>query len=132
MTDSIIVKEYPKLLILTFGFQFAKMMGILQLSHVLGSPYKVYKPVFLIPLFSLLMYSIVFYLTGYRLLVSIDALILATFVWNFLSWIHYVYFCSEEICEILKIACENVRTTSPFGVIEGIEQIEKCEIFRGC
>ena len=103
LTDSIIVKEYPKLLILTFGFQFAKMMGILQLSHVLGSPYKVYKPVFLIPLLSLLMYSIVFYITGYRLLVSIDALILATFVWNFLSWIHYVYFCSEEICEILNI-----------------------------
>ena len=24
-------------------------------------------------------------------------------VWNFLSWLHYVYFCSEEICEVLNI-----------------------------
>ena len=29
LTESNIVKEYPKFLILTFGFQFAKMMGTL-------------------------------------------------------------------------------------------------------
>ena len=39
LTDSIIVKNYPKFLILTFGFQFSKMMGLLQLAHILGSPY---------------------------------------------------------------------------------------------
>ena len=50
-----------------------------------------------------LIYSIAFYFTGFNLLVSIDTLILAIFIWNFLSWIHYVYFCSEEICEILNI-----------------------------
>ena len=103
LTDSIIVKEYPKFIILTFGFQFAKMMGILQLSHVLGSPYEVYKPVFLIPLFGLLIHSIIFYLTGHNLLVTTDALIIAVFIWNVISWAHYVYFCSEEICEILNI-----------------------------
>ena len=103
LTNSIIVKDYPKFLILTFGFQFAKMMGILQLSHILSSPYKVYKPVFLIPLFSLLIHSIIFYFTGYSLLVSTDALIISTFIWNLTSWAHYVYFCSEEICEILNI-----------------------------
>ena len=59
LTDSIIVKEYPKFIILTFGFQFAKMMGILQLSHILGSPYEVYKPVFLIPSFRLLIFLII-------------------------------------------------------------------------
>ena len=103
LTDSVIVERYPKIIILTFGFQFAKMMGILQLSHILGSPYKIFTPVFLIPLFTLLIYSIVYYLTGYSLLVSIDALIIATFIWNFISWAHFVYFCSEEICEILNI-----------------------------
>ena len=103
LTDSVIVERYPKIIILTFGFQFAKMMGILQLSHILGSPYKIFTPVFLIPLFTLLIYSIIYYLTGYSLLVSIDALIIATFIWNFISWAHFVYFCSEEICEILNI-----------------------------
>ena len=103
LTDSVIAKEYPKILILAFGFQFAKILGILQLSHILGSPFKVYKPVFLIPLLALLTHSLTFYFTGYSLLVSIDALIIAAFVWNIISWMHYVYFCSDEICEILNI-----------------------------
>jgi phosphatidylglycerophosphate synthase len=103
LNDSIIVKEYPKFLILTFGFQFAKMMGILQLSHILGSPYKIYQPVFLIPLFTLIIHSFVYYFYSYSLLVSIDSLIISVFIWNFFSWAHFVYFCSDEICEILNI-----------------------------
>ena len=103
LTDSIIVRDYPKILFLIFGFQFAKMMGILQLSHILGSPYKVYTPVFLIPLLSLLIHSIIFYLTKCSLLVSIDALLIAILIWNIISWVHYVYYCSEEICELLNI-----------------------------
>ena len=101
--DSVIVREYPKILILTFGFQFAKMMGILQLSHILECPYKIYTPVFLIPLSALTFYSIIYHFTGYSLLVSIDTLIMAAFIWNVTSWAHYVYFCSDEICEILNI-----------------------------
>ena len=103
LNDSIIVKEYPKFFILTFGFQFAKMMGILQLSHILYSPYKVYQPVFLIPLLALIIHSMIYYFYGYSLLVPIDTLIISVFVWNFLSWFHFVYFCSEQICEILNI-----------------------------
>ena len=103
LNDSIIVKEYPKFLIITFGFQFAKILGILQLSHILNSPYNALRPVFLIPLFSLLIHSIIYYLFNINLLVSIDALIIATFIWNLLSWMHFVYFCSDEICEILNI-----------------------------
>ena len=103
LNDSVIVKEYPKFLILTFGFQFAKMMGILQLSHILGSPYKIYQPVFLIPLFALIIHSFVYYFYSYSLLVSIDSLIISVFIWNFFSWAHFVYFCSDEICEILNI-----------------------------
>ena len=103
LNDSKIVRDYPKIYILTFGFQFAKMMGILQLSHILGSPFKVYTPIFLIPLLTLLISSIAFYLIGHSFLVSIDTLILSTLIWNVTSWLHYVYFCSEEICEILNI-----------------------------
>ena len=103
LNDSIIAREYPKFLILTYGFQFAKILGILQLSHILNSPYNAFRPVFLIPLFSLLLHSIVYYIFNINLLVTIDALIIAAFIWNLLSWMHFVYFCSDEICEILNI-----------------------------
>ena len=103
LNDSIIAREYPKFLILTYGFQFAKILGILQLSHILSSPYNAFRPVFLIPLFSLLIHSIIYYFFNINLIVSIDALIIATFIWNLLSWMHFVYFCSDEICEILNI-----------------------------
>ena len=103
LSNSIIVKEYPKFLILTFGFMFSKMLGLLQLSHILGSPYKIYQPVFMIPLLSLLIHSLIYYLFHYSILVSIDSLIISVFIWNFLSWAHFVYFCSDQICEILNI-----------------------------
>ena len=103
LSNSVIVRDYPKLLILTYGFMFAKMMGILQLSHVLGSPYKIYQPVFLIPLLSLLIHSLIYYFYHYSLLVSIDSLIISAFIWNFLSWAHFVYFCSDQICDIINI-----------------------------
>ena len=103
LSNSIIVKNYPKILILAFGFQFSKMMGILQLSHILDSPYRVYQPVFLIPLLALLTHSLVYFFYNYSILVSIDALIISVFIWNFLSWAHFVYFCSDEICETLNI-----------------------------
>ena len=103
LSNSIIVKEYPKFLILTFGFMFSKMLGLLQLSHILGSPYKIYQPVFMIPLLSLLIHSLIYYLFHYSILVSIDSLIISVFIWNFLSWAHFIYFCSDQICEILNI-----------------------------
>ena len=97
------IKDVPRFVILTFGFQFAKMLGILQLSHILCSPYNVYKFVFLFPLLVMLIHSIIYYFYDYEILVSIDQIILITFFWNFLSWLHFVYFCSEQICDILNI-----------------------------
>ena len=54
LNDSIIVKEYPKfLIIIIYGIEFTKMMGVLQVSHILNSPLKVYTLVFLILLLSI-------------------------------------------------------------------------------
>ena len=103
LNDSIIVREYPKFLIITYGFEFAKMMGVLQVSHILSSPFKVYRHVFLVPLLSILIHSLFYYFTGITLFLSVDKIICASFVWNIISWAHFVYFCSEEICEILNI-----------------------------
>ena len=97
------ITNYPKFIILTFGFLFAKMLGMLQLAHVTNSPFDAYKIVFLIPLFALLIHIIVFNFNQYPLFGSIDNIIVFCFVWNFLSWAHFVYFCSEQICDILNI-----------------------------
>ena len=97
------ITEYPKFIILTFGFLFAKMLGKLQLAHILNSHYKVYKPVFIIPLFALIIHGIIYYFYQYEVICSIDILIIICFIWNFLSWAHFVYFCSEQICDILNI-----------------------------
>ena len=103
LNNSIIVKDYPKFLILTYGFLFAKLMGIIQVSHVTNSPFNPFRPTFLIPLFSILIHSIIFYFLRKDLIVNVDTLICAVFIWNVISWAHFVYFCSEEICEILNI-----------------------------
>ena len=103
LSEGIIIKEYPKFIILTFGFLFAKMLGKLQLAHILESPYKVYQPIFLIPLLILLLHSLIYHFHKYELICSIDKLILFCFIWNFLSWAHFVYFRSEQICNILNI-----------------------------
>ena len=60
LNDSKVVKNYPKLLIITYGFELAKIMGMLKVSHVLNSTFKAYRPDFLIPLRSVLIHSIIF------------------------------------------------------------------------
>ena len=37
------------------------------------------------------------------LFISIDNLILFFLIFNFISWLHFAYFCSEELCIILNI-----------------------------
>ena len=97
------INECPKFIILTFGFLFAKLLGMLQLAHVTNSSFKAYGFVFLVPLLLLLIHSFVYYFANYELISSISNIIAFCFIWNFLSWAHFVYFCSEQICDILNI-----------------------------
>ena len=105
LNDSKISANYPQLLLVSFGFQFAKMLGILQLSHLTGTRFQPYNFVFILPNLCYIIHSIIYFFTNnYRILfLSIDDLILIFSFVNFLSWAHYVYFCSEEMCHILKI-----------------------------
>ena len=103
LNDSIIVKEYPKLFILSFGILIAKVYCIMQVSQIIKSPLQIYRPVFLMPMLSFIIHSVVYYFTKYSLFVPIDVLIIITLILNSISWLDYVYFCSEEICEILNI-----------------------------
>ena len=105
LTDSKISENYPQILIVSFGFQFAKMLGLLQLAHLTGTRFIPYNLVFVLPNLCYIIHSIIYYFNKqYRvLLLSIDDLIIIFTVVNFLSWLHFVYFCSEEMCKILNI-----------------------------
>ena len=61
LTDSKIVEEYPQLLIVTFGFYFAKMLGLLQLSHLTKQRYNPYNITFILPNLCFIIHSIIYY-----------------------------------------------------------------------
>ena len=105
LTDSKIVEEYPQLLIVTFGFYFAKMLGLLQLSHLTKQRYNPYNITFILPNLCFIIHSIIYYFVKEEkiLFISIDYLIYFFLAFNFLSWLHFVYFCSKELCIILGI-----------------------------
>jgi hypothetical protein len=105
LTDSYICRNYPQLLIVSFGFQFAKMLGLLQLSHLTLTRFIPYSLVFVLPNLCYIIHSIIYFFNrNYRILfISIDDLIIFFSIVNFLSWSHFVYYCSEEMCKILNI-----------------------------
>ena len=105
LTESKISDSYPQLLIVSFGFQFAKMLGLLQLAHLMGIRYNPYNLVFILPNLCYIIHSIIYYFSKNDriLFFTIDELIIIFSVVNFLSWLHFVYFCSGEMCAILGI-----------------------------
>ena len=105
LTESKINKNYPQLLLVSFGFQFAKMMGLLQLAHLTGTRYMPYNLGFVLPNLCYIIHSLIYFvIRQYKILyLSIDDLIIIFSIVNFLSWAHFVYFCSDEMCKILGI-----------------------------
>ena len=105
LTDSKISENYPQLLLVSFGFQFAKMLGLLQLAHLMGVRYNPYNLVFILPNLCYIIHSIFYYFSKNQriLYFTIDDLIIIFSIVNFLSWLHFVYFCSDEMCKILGI-----------------------------
>ena len=120
LTDSVIVNKYPQLLIVTFGFQFAKMLGLLQLSHLTKARFNPYSCTFILPNLCFLIHSISYYfIKSYKILfISIDDLIWFFLLFNFLSWLHFVYFCSEELCVILGIHRFSLRKRNEESKLE--------------
>ena len=81
------------------------MVGLLQLSHLTKAKYNPYNIIFIIPNLCFIIHSIIYYFTKSFdiLFISIDDLIMFFLVFNFLSWLHFAYYCSEELCIILGI-----------------------------
>ena len=103
LSNSILKKYVPRLIILSYGFLFAKMMGLLQLSHIKKSKFKPYILSILAPILVQLIHSIIAYIFDFEVFFNVDTMVLFFFYWNIFSWAYFVYFCSEEMCEILNI-----------------------------
>ena len=118
--DSYVVENYPKIVILTFGFFFAKIMGLMQLSHIMKSYFNPYNFVNVFPLFILMFYSIVEGWFKLDLPFSVDVWIWIVLIYNFLCWVHFVYFCTSEMCQILNIKVFSIKNDS----VEHVEEVE--------
>lgn len=99
--NSYFIIKYPRFVILGFGLIFAKLMSLMQLSHIMEVEYKPLYFTNVFPLLTILIHSILYSL-GINI-ISIDYIIPVFFIWNLISWLHFIYYCSEEMCEILNI-----------------------------
>lgn len=101
-SESELVRKYPKLLILLYGFAFAKLVGHLQLAHISDAKFMQYRRSLVITFFFLATLSILNYFFKIKL-IEIDILIIGFLIMHIIVWIHFAYYLTEEMCEILGI-----------------------------
>lgn len=123
LNDSVIAKKYPKFLIITYGLLMVKILCSFQLSFILKTEVNTFSPVLLIPILSILIHSIIYFLTGVQFLVNVDVLICTVFIWNLTVIVHFIYFASEEICEILNV--KRLGLSKRYPDKEGIYDLNK-------
>jgi ethanolaminephosphotransferase len=100
--DSQILKYHPKILIILYGFAFAKLVGHLQLAHVCDSEFMQYRKSMLISFFVMANTTLLKHFFGINL-INIDYLIIAFLLLHIVVWIHFAYYLTEELCQTLGI-----------------------------
>jgi ethanolaminephosphotransferase len=100
--DSLIIQKYPKLILVLYGFAFAKLIGHLQLAHICDSPFMQYRKSLLISIFCIASVSLIKHYGNHEI-VNIDYLIISFLIMHFVVWMHFAYYLSEELCHILGI-----------------------------
>ena len=100
--ESIILKNHPKIICILYGFGFAKLTSLLQFAHVCDSPFFQFQKTLLICFLSLIAVPLIKCYLNFQI-IHIDYLIITCLVLNIVVWIHYAYFLTEELCEVLGI-----------------------------
>ncbi len=100
--DSVILQQYPKVIIILYGFAFSKLVGHLQLAHACDSVFMQYRKSLLTTFFCLAAVSLLKHFWGIHI-VDIDYLIIAFLVMHVVVWAHFAYYLTEELCEVLGI-----------------------------
>ena len=81
---------------MAYGLEFAKIMGILQLSHIMNDNFNSYRIYFIIPVLMNSIHTLIYLFLGFEILSSIDYIIVFTLIWNFLSWVHLFIFALKK------------------------------------
>lgn len=98
--SSIFVHD-PKLILILFGFPFAKLVGHMQIAHLAKAEFEQYRKtlsIFIFAFFILPVLSVFKDISG-----IIDYIIVFFIIFNFLAWVHFAYYVSGEMCLILDI-----------------------------
>jgi hypothetical protein len=103
--DSYLIENYPKLVLFLFGFSFAKLVGHLQIAHLAAAPFEQFRKTILAFLFFMNILSVIniMFESGKNSILIFDFFIVIFIIFNFFSWLHFAYFVSEELCEVLDI-----------------------------
>jgi ethanolaminephosphotransferase len=99
---SAILQSYPKIIICLYGFAFSKLIGHLQLAHVCDSPFMQYRKSLLFSFVCLATVSGIQHFWKYEVF-NIDYLIIGLLVMHVVVWMHFAYYLTEELCQILGI-----------------------------
>lgn len=106
-SESKIIEQHPKVLILLYGFAFAKLVGHLQLAHLADAKFMQYRKSMLASFGVLGVTAIINKLFNYKIF-NIDFLIVAFLIMHIAVWCHFAYYLTEELCEVLGINRFNV------------------------
>jgi ethanolaminephosphotransferase len=101
-SDSELIKNNPKIIVFLYGFAFAKLVGHLQLAHIADSKFMQYRKSLITSFCFLATFSIIRHLSDFKM-IEIDTLIIGFLVLHFIVWIHFAYYLTEELCQILGI-----------------------------
>jgi len=107
-SDSSIVKNYPKVLTLLYGFAFAKLVGHLQLSHLADVKFDQYRTSLLVSTFFLSVFAVKNSFVN-SININIDNLIIGFLGLHIFCWMHFAYCVTGELCVILGIYRFNVK-----------------------
>jgi len=107
-SESTLIKTHPKLLVILFGFAFAKLVGHLQLAHLADAKFMQYRKSLVITFCFLASLSILNYFWKIKI-ADIDTVIISLLIMHIIVWIHFAYYLTEELCEILGINRFNIK-----------------------
>jgi ethanolaminephosphotransferase len=101
-SDSEVLKNYPKLIVILYGFAFAKLVGHLHLSHLADAKFNQYRVSFMVSFFFLSVLSVK-NIFNQAITINIDNFIFFFLGVHIICWMHFAYNVTEEMCQLLGI-----------------------------
>jgi ethanolaminephosphotransferase len=114
-SNSQLIQKYPKLIVIVYGFSFAKLVTHLMLAHLSSAPFDQWRKSLLLAFFSLPSITILNIVYNEKV-VDLDKSIICVLILEVVVWIHLAYFISEELCQILGINRFSTKKRLPAAI----------------